>query len=95
MRGRRMASRTGLRRTNGGPDSGPLPQSSAANSIDPTRVPGKLETQDYSPSAQFASPNIPKLLLKCGIWGVVQPSGTSLFEHAPDDFNAQSLSQKQ
>jgi hypothetical protein len=74
--------------------SAPLPPSSAANSIEPARGPGKLETQDHSSSAQFAL-SITRIPFEVRDVEAIQLSGTSLSEQVSDDFKAHPCRKKQ
>jgi hypothetical protein len=64
-----------------------LPWLSTANSFEPSRGPGKLETQEPLLSAQFASP-ISRNGFEVQGMGQEEASETSLSGLVPEDFNS-------
>jgi hypothetical protein len=64
-----------------------LPWLTAANSVEPSRGPGKLETQEPLLSPQFALPISTNSFEVQGM-EQVEASETSLSELVPDDFNS-------
>jgi hypothetical protein len=64
-----------------------LPWLSTANSFEPSRGPGKLETQEPLLSAQFAYP-YPEMASEVQGMEQEEASKTSLSELVPDDFNS-------